>query len=103
MQLATTMGFVLGKLAEMLFAREDVEKKIENLSGGEAARLVMVKLAVMNPNVLVLDEPNNPGLPVPSLYKCAHGRPQCYTQATDIYVCTHIRRTNAWPHAHKHR
>lgn len=53
------VGYVLGRLAEVLFSREEVEKKLENLSGGEAARLMMMKLAVKQPNVLVLDEPTN--------------------------------------------
>lgn len=52
-------GFVRGKLAEVLFTRDDVFKKVENLSGGEAARLVFARLNIMEPNVLVLDEPTN--------------------------------------------
>ncbi|MEC7987392.1 MAG: ABC-F family ATP-binding cassette domain-containing protein [Myxococcota bacterium] len=53
------IGFCYGKLAEVLFSREETGKKLENLSGGEAARLLMAKIAVQKPNVLVLDEPNN--------------------------------------------
>ena len=53
------MGYCYGKLAEVLFSRDETDKKVENLSGGEAARLLMCKLAVQKPNVLVLDEPNN--------------------------------------------
>ncbi len=52
-------GYVRGKLAEMLFIRDDVFKKVGNLSGGEAARLVFAHLGVMEPNILVLDEPTN--------------------------------------------
>jgi ATPase subunit of ABC transporter with duplicated ATPase domains len=52
-------GYMRGKLAEVLFSREDVLKKVENLSGGEAARLVFAKLNVTEPNVLILDEPTN--------------------------------------------
>ncbi len=52
-------GYVRGKLAEMLFIRDDVFKKVGNLSGGEAARLVFSHLGVMHPNILVLDEPTN--------------------------------------------
>ncbi|TNF24808.1 MAG: ABC-F family ATP-binding cassette domain-containing protein [Deltaproteobacteria bacterium] len=52
-------GFVRGKLAEVLFGSDDVDKKITNLSGGEAARLVFAGLGVDQPNVLVLDEPTN--------------------------------------------
>ncbi len=54
-----SVGFVHGKLAEVLFTQEEVDKKLENLSGGEAARLVFATLGVANPNVLVLDEPTN--------------------------------------------
>ena len=52
-------GFVRGKLAEVLFSRDEVFKKIENLSGGEAARLIFSKLNVTEPNILILDEPTN--------------------------------------------
>jgi len=53
------IGFVRGKLAEVLFGSDDVDKKLSNLSGGEGARLVFAGLAVDQPNVLVLDEPTN--------------------------------------------
>lgn len=52
-------GFVRGKLAQVLFERDDVEKRVATLSGGEAARLLFSKLMVLEPNVLVLDEPTN--------------------------------------------
>jgi ATPase subunit of ABC transporter with duplicated ATPase domains len=54
-----SMGFVMGKLAEVLFDRDDMEKKVGVLSGGEAARLLLAKLGVEAPTVLVLDEPTN--------------------------------------------
>nr|MDQ2643704.1 ATP-binding cassette domain-containing protein [Myxococcota bacterium] len=38
---------------------QDVQKKVESLSGGEAARLVFCRIMVQQPNVLVLDEPTN--------------------------------------------
>jgi ATPase subunit of ABC transporter with duplicated ATPase domains len=53
------IGYVRGNLAQVLFKKDEVEKKIPNLSGGEAARLIFAKLAVTHPNVLVLDEPTN--------------------------------------------
>jgi ATPase subunit of ABC transporter with duplicated ATPase domains len=53
------VGFVHSKLAEVLFSNEEVDKKIGNLSGGEAARLVFATIGCEQPNVLVLDEPTN--------------------------------------------
>jgi ATPase subunit of ABC transporter with duplicated ATPase domains len=54
-----SISFVRGKLAEVLFQKDDVEKPLRALSGGEAARLVFAKLSVTRPNVLILDEPTN--------------------------------------------
>jgi ATPase subunit of ABC transporter with duplicated ATPase domains len=53
------IGACYGKLAEVLFSREETTKKIKNLSGGEAARLLLSKIAAKKPNVLILDEPTN--------------------------------------------
>ncbi len=52
-------GFIRGKLAEVLFGKEEVEKKIGALSGGELARLNFARLSIEEPTVLVLDEPTN--------------------------------------------
>jgi ATPase subunit of ABC transporter with duplicated ATPase domains len=52
-------AFVRGHLGRVLFSGEDVTKKVGQLSGGEAARLVFGKLMAEEPNVLVLDEPTN--------------------------------------------
>jgi ATPase subunit of ABC transporter with duplicated ATPase domains len=51
--------YVRGQLGKVLFTGDDVDKPIGQLSGGEAARLVMARLAVEQPNVLVMDEPTN--------------------------------------------
>jgi ATPase subunit of ABC transporter with duplicated ATPase domains len=48
-----------GLLGQMLFPRDNVDKRTEVLSGGEAARLLFCKLMLQKPNVLVLDEPTN--------------------------------------------
>jgi ATPase subunit of ABC transporter with duplicated ATPase domains len=48
-----------GLLGQMMFPREDADKRTEVLSGGEAARLLFCKLMLQKPNVLVLDEPTN--------------------------------------------
>src|SRR5271169_2477339 len=50
---------IRGLLGQMLFPREDGDKKTEVLSGGEAARLLFCKLMLQKPNVLVFDEPTN--------------------------------------------
>ena len=50
---------IRGLLGQMLFPREDAEKRTDVLSGGEAARLLFCKLMLQKPNVLVLDEPTN--------------------------------------------
>jgi ATPase subunit of ABC transporter with duplicated ATPase domains len=48
-----------GLLGQMLFSGEDATKRTENLSGGEAARLIFCRLMLQKPNVLLLDEPTN--------------------------------------------
>ncbi|WP_018658960.1 ABC-F family ATP-binding cassette domain-containing protein [Allofustis seminis] len=46
-------------LGSFLFTEEDVNKKIEALSGGERARLLLAKLALGEYNFLLMDEPTN--------------------------------------------
>jgi ATPase subunit of ABC transporter with duplicated ATPase domains len=53
------IGFVKGQLAAVLFSGDETKKKLEALSGGEAARLMFARQTVEKPNVLVLDEPTN--------------------------------------------
>jgi ATPase subunit of ABC transporter with duplicated ATPase domains len=48
-----------GLLGQMLFSGEDATKRTENLSGGEAARIVFCRLMLQKPNFLLLDEPTN--------------------------------------------
>src|SRR5437868_14116588 len=50
---------IRGLLGQMLFPRDDADKRTEILSGGEASRIVFCKLMLQKPNVLVLDEPTN--------------------------------------------
>ncbi|MGH9499872.1 MAG: ABC-F family ATP-binding cassette domain-containing protein [Terriglobales bacterium] len=50
---------IRGLLGQMLFPRDDADKKTDVLSGGEAARLLFCKLMLQKPNVLVFDEPTN--------------------------------------------
>jgi ATPase subunit of ABC transporter with duplicated ATPase domains len=54
-----TTNHVRGVLGRMLFSREEVDKQVGHLSGGEAARLIFSQLMVQKPNVLLLDEPTN--------------------------------------------
>lgn len=46
-------------LGQMLFVKDDVDKDILALSGGESARLLLAKVILEAPNVLILDEPTN--------------------------------------------
>lgn len=46
-------------LAAFLFKEDDVFKKIELLSGGEKARVALLKLMLSKANFLLLDEPTN--------------------------------------------
>ena len=52
-------------LAAMLFRGDAVDKSMSLLSGGERARVALVKLLLSKPNVLILDEPTN-HLDIPS-------------------------------------
>lgn len=54
-----TQTEVRNMLALLLFKGEDVIKGIDVISGGEAARLTLAKLALKKVNVLLLDEPTN--------------------------------------------
>lgn len=46
-------------LAAFLFKDDDVYKKLSELSGGERARIALIKLMLGNYNFLLLDEPTN--------------------------------------------
>jgi ATPase subunit of ABC transporter with duplicated ATPase domains len=47
---------VMGK---MLFGGDDAFKDVSSLSGGETARLMIAEMMLDDPNVLIMDEPNN--------------------------------------------
>ncbi len=48
-----------GTLGRMLFSRDDSEKSVKVVSGGEEGRLLFGKLILQKPNVMVMDEPTN--------------------------------------------
>ncbi len=52
-------GEARSQLAKVLFVKEDVNKKIKMLSGGEKSRLRLCSLTFEGVNFLVLDEPTN--------------------------------------------
>lgn len=60
-----TESKVRGFLALFLFRGDDVYKNVDTLSGGEKAKLCLLKIMLSGANVLLLDEPTN-HLDIPS-------------------------------------
>ena len=51
--------FLRGTLGRMLFSKDDSEKSVKVVSGGEERRLMFAKIILQKPNVIVMDEPTN--------------------------------------------
>ena len=54
-----TQTQIRNALAAFLFKGDDIEKQISTLSGGEKARVALLKLMLSQANFLLLDEPTN--------------------------------------------
>lgn len=52
-------GEIRNRLAAFLFTGDDVFKEVSSLSGGERARIALLKIMLTRPNLLILDEPTN--------------------------------------------
>jgi len=50
---------IRGTLGRMLFSRDDIEKSVKVISGGEQGRMLFGKLMLQNPNIMLMDEPTN--------------------------------------------
>jgi len=55
----TTEVFIRGYLGRMLFAGDEIYKKVSVLSGGEKMRCMIARMQLLEANALVLDTPTN--------------------------------------------
>ena len=50
---------IRGILGRLLFGKDDINKPVNVVSGGEQGRLLFGKMMLQSPNVMILDEPTN--------------------------------------------
>ena len=55
----TTDIYIRGYLGKMLFAGDEINKKVNVLSGGEKIRCMISKMMLLDANALILDTPTN--------------------------------------------
>jgi len=55
----TTELYIRGYLGKMLFAGDEIRKKVKVLSGGEKMRCMISKMMLIDANALILDTPTN--------------------------------------------
>ena len=55
----TTELYIRGYLGKMLFAGDEIRKKVSVLSGGEKMRCMISKMMLIDANALILDTPTN--------------------------------------------
>ena len=54
-----TQQTIRGLLGRLLFSKDDINKSIQVLSGGEKRRMFFGKIILQRPNVIIMDEPTN--------------------------------------------
>jgi ATP-binding cassette subfamily F protein uup len=59
MEFGNTKTNIYAYLKKFLFTSHDLQKRAENLSGGQKARLLLAKILKQGGNFLILDEPTN--------------------------------------------
>ena len=50
---------IRGTLGRLLFSQDDIDKRVNVLSGGEQGRMIFGKLMLQRANIMLLDEPTN--------------------------------------------
>ncbi|MEW6089196.1 MAG: ATP-binding cassette domain-containing protein [bacterium] len=56
---STDESFIRGFLGRMLFSGDEALKRVKVLSGGEKVRCMLARMMISQPNVMIMDEPNN--------------------------------------------